>query len=239
VELEQLRMTRAAVQVLAPLRAPRPFTVTAPQPADAAGDGWFARLLPWTWRLSGVAAAACIVVAALSVYLAGYGAGAGPGQASGALSSADAGPARTDTAAEKAASGGAQTGSGQANVAQSTRQAAAPVAPAAAPADTSSRQAAATPAGTAEPARAQQDARDTFSRSGAAGEPGATATAPAPPLGGTGAPLPATAVAAGRREEPTAAAWRQVAPIWLGAAGLLGLISGVTFGLDRRWSGRS
>src|SRR5439155_20158450 len=59
LDLEQLRATRAAVQALATLRAPRPLAITAPAapPEAAAQGGWLARWLPWTWRLGAFAAA--------------------------------------------------------------------------------------------------------------------------------------------------------------------------------------
>jgi hypothetical protein len=71
VELDQLRATRGALQALAPLRAPRPFTLEAPAPSDQgaraarAGRGvldW----LGWVWRLGSLATAACLLMALLT-----------------------------------------------------------------------------------------------------------------------------------------------------------------------------
>src|SRR6266542_3334910 len=155
-ELEQLRITRSALQALAPLRAPRPFTVTAPEPLDATGDGWLARLLPWTWRAGAFAAAGCLLVGMATVALPGPGAPGGAMLASQAV--------------EKAAPA--------ADSANTSQRAAAPAAPAVGAANAPIPQSAATPPGAAAAARSQQDTRDTFSGNSAPGAPPAAANAP-------------------------------------------------------------
>src|SRR5438552_8009245 len=67
LELEQMRSTRTAVHALSMLRAPRPMTITATAPAASHAGGWLAPWLPWTWRLGSLAAAACFLLAVLSV----------------------------------------------------------------------------------------------------------------------------------------------------------------------------
>ncbi|HEY7295176.1 MAG TPA: zf-HC2 domain-containing protein, partial [Dehalococcoidia bacterium] len=100
VELEQLRATRAALQALLPLRAPRPMTITAPATPDAAAGSWLARWLPWTWRLGSFAAAVCLLIAVVTAVLP-----ARPGVPSLASTSAEravapAGGAATQQAAQ-------------------------------------------------------------------------------------------------------------------------------------------
>ena len=233
LELEQLRATRAALHALSVMRAPRPFTVTAPAPAPAAG-GWLERLLPWTWRFSGVAAAACLMVAALTFYFNPSAGNYGPGQMSGSLSSAEVGQARTDSAADKVANGAVpQDSANVAQGAQSAQRAAAPSAPAAS-GGAPGVQAAATPPGAPPgapaPLAAQQASREAFSGTDSAGAVPAGAASTS--VGG--APAPSTANTTSRQpiRGPTAA--RPVAPIWFGAAALLGLISAAGFILDRR-----
>jgi len=68
LELAQLRTTRAAVHALPLQRAPRPFTIAAPEPGAARRRGAaLAALLGWGWRLGSLAAAACLIVAWLQV----------------------------------------------------------------------------------------------------------------------------------------------------------------------------
>jgi hypothetical protein len=62
LELEQLGATRAALRALAPLRAPRPFTVTRPAESPSVAAR-LASLLPWVWRLGSVATAGCLLLA--------------------------------------------------------------------------------------------------------------------------------------------------------------------------------
>ena len=232
-DLAQLSATRQALAALSPLRAPRPFTVTAP--ARPARAPWLERLLPWGWRLGALASAACLIVAVLSA-LPGA-----PAQSS--LSSVDVrvGSAERTTSAAEARPGPAgaspATGSAALRAPQAQSQPAAPASAGVAADKASGAAAGAAPAASPPAAAAPAQgttvgaatARDNAVQSVASAQSGRPESASVAPEEARPAPAAAVAFSPSSRATPYAAA-----AAWLAGAVVLAVLSAIAFSVTRR-----
>jgi anti-sigma factor RsiW len=74
-DVDQLRLTRDALRALPARRAPRPFTIPITHDAPAPSQTrWPAPWLAWAWRLGSLGAAACLLLAVATSFLAAPGA---------------------------------------------------------------------------------------------------------------------------------------------------------------------
>jgi hypothetical protein len=262
-ELAQLDQTRAALRALPTLRAPRPFTIPVPVASGPAPRSVFP-WLAWVWRFGSLATAACLLLAMVSAFLppatpggadAGVFFGPQPAMSDPSASQRVAQPALRSAAESPPPTGGAggATTGGQAPGGIAPR----PNAPEGAapapdqPADTTLAE----PAPAASPAPAATQVPGTESATGRPAEAGGAPVAPGgAPGGAPGAedrlaasrPANQPGEVSGFEKQADGAAgpagggilvagevWPASA-LWLTLALLLGLVSAVSFAVDRR-----